>query len=75
MEYMSPEMLIKTDLGHDNTNDWWMMGILLYHMLYGQTPFYHSSYDKTNENIENVNYKFPKNDSEITVSDEAKDLI
>jgi len=36
-EYVSPEMV--KDAGHDFSVDWWALGILLYEMLYGKTPF------------------------------------
>lgn len=36
-EYVSPEMI--KDAGHDFAVDWWALGILLYEMLYGKTPF------------------------------------
>lgn len=40
-EYISPEMLEGT--GHDHTLDWWAFGIVLYEMLIGIPPFYHSN--------------------------------
>jgi serine/threonine protein kinase len=38
-EYLSPEMIIGN--GHDHTVDWWTLGILLFELLVGITPFFH----------------------------------
>lgn len=38
-EYLSPEMIIGN--GHDHTVDWWTLGVLLYELLVGITPFFH----------------------------------
>lgn len=37
-EYFSPEMIDGT--GHGKPVDWWALGILIYEMLIGVTPFY-----------------------------------
>lgn len=37
-EYLAPEMV--SLVGHDMTVDWWALGILIYEMLIGVTPFY-----------------------------------
>jgi serine/threonine protein kinase len=37
-EYLAPEMVLHQ--GHDFSVDWWALGILIYEMLIGVTPFY-----------------------------------
>lgn len=37
VEYLSPEMILGT--GHTEKLDIWTVGILIYELLYGKTPF------------------------------------
>ena len=37
-EYLAPEIMIKS--GYDKAVDWWAVGILMYEMLIGVTPFF-----------------------------------
>lgn len=40
-EYIAPEMVNNT--GHDMTVDWWAVGILIYELLVGVTPFFNKN--------------------------------
>ena len=73
-EYLAPEMLIGN--GHDYTVDWWALGILIYEMIVGIPPFYHSNKHRMYFLIRESKVNFPDPvKHRITVSDEAKDLI
>nr|AHZ63861.1 phototropin [Gnetum montanum] len=56
-EYIAPEII--TGMGHGSAVDWWALGILLYEMLYGYTPFRGKTRQKTFANILNKDVKFP----------------
>ncbi|KAJ8568683.1 hypothetical protein K7X08_028216 [Anisodus acutangulus] len=44
-EYLAPEIIL--DNGHDFSVDWWCLGVVLYEMLYGTTPFRGSNRKET----------------------------
>nr|AML79164.1 putative LOV domain-containing protein [Drimys winteri] len=56
-EYIAPEII--TGSGHSSAVDWWALGILLYEMLYGYTPFRGKTRQKTFANILHKDLKFP----------------
>nr|AML78398.1 putative LOV domain-containing protein [Trianthema portulacastrum] len=69
-EYIAPEII--TGAGHTSAIDWWGLGILLYEMLYGRTPFRGKNRQKTFANILHKDLTFP---SSIQVSLAARQLI
>nr|AML79610.1 putative LOV domain-containing protein [Sambucus canadensis] len=69
-EYIAPEII--TGAGHSSAVDWWALGILLYEMLYGYTPFRGKTRQRTFANILHKDLKFP---GSITVSLQGKQLI
>nr|AML77815.1 putative LOV domain-containing protein [Lycium barbarum] len=69
-EYIAPEII--TGAGHTSAVDWWALGILLYEMLYGYTPFRGKTRQKTFTNILHKDLKFP---GTIPASLQAKQLM
>jgi protein-serine/threonine kinase len=51
-EYLAPEVIIGR--GHGASVDWWTLGILMYEMLYGTTPFRGRNQTDTFKRIEQV---------------------
>lgn len=60
-EYIAPEVIMGH--GHTAAVDWWTLGILLYEMLFGTTPFKGSSRNKTFNNILKHDVTFPDSNS------------
>ncbi|MED6119127.1 Phototropin-2 [Stylosanthes scabra] len=69
-EYIAPEII--TGAGHSSAIDWWTLGILLYEMLYGRTPFRGKNRQRTFSNILHKDLTFP---SSIPASLAARQLI
>ena len=56
-EYIAPEVIKGS--GHTSAVDWWTLGILIYEMLYGTTPFKGKSRNATFSNILREEIPFP----------------
>nr|AHZ63852.1 phototropin [Stangeria eriopus] len=69
-EYIAPEII--TGAGHSSAVDWWALGILMYEMFYGYTPFRGKTRQKTFTNILHMDLKFPRS---MPVNLPAKELI
>ena len=69
-EYISPEMI--QDTGYDHCTDWWSLGIVIYFMLVGQSPFSHHNNEILFENILTQQVKWPR---DINISKEAKSFV
>merc|ERR1711966_24653 len=71
---MAPEITKET--GHSYPVDWWAVGILIYEMIIGITPFYNKSRMKLFQRIQTSQVKFPDREVyQIDYSDELVDLI
>ena len=49
VQYLAPEIILA--VGHDESVDWWSLGVLLFELLTGRTPFADPSQDQLFENI------------------------
>ena len=69
-EYLSPEVL--SGAGHAAPVDWWELGIFIYELVYGTTPFKANRREQTFENIMNKQLAFPERPE---VSQSLKDIV
>jgi protein-serine/threonine kinase len=69
-EYLAPEIV--SGEGHGNAVDWWTLGIFIFELFYGVTPFKGVGHELTLTNIVARALQFPK---EPTVAGQAKDLM
>eukprot|EP00027_Filamoeba_sp_ATCC50430_P013102 CAMPEP_0168573782 /NCGR_PEP_ID=MMETSP0413-20121227/18721_1 /TAXON_ID=136452 /ORGANISM="Filamoeba nolandi, Strain NC-AS-23-1" /LENGTH=831 /DNA_ID=CAMNT_0008607061 /DNA_START=125 /DNA_END=2619 /DNA_ORIENTATION=+ len=67
-EYLAPEIL--TEQGYTNSVDYWSLGVAIYEMLTGSTPFNNPDVIKLYNMIANADVEYPP-----TMSEVAKSLI
>ena len=62
--------------GHDFSVDWWALGILIYEMMIGVTPFYNRDRNQLLKKIGEAKVVFPdKKKYKIDYSDEFVDIV
>ncbi|KAK7746825.1 serine/threonine protein kinase, AGC [Cytospora paraplurivora] len=72
-EYIAPEVIKGS--GHTSAVDWWTLGILVYEMLYGTTPFKGKNRNATFANILREDIPFPDHTGAPQISNLCKSLI
>jgi serum/glucocorticoid-regulated kinase 2 len=73
-EYLAPEML--TQEGHDMSVDWWAIGVIIYEMLIGVTPFFNRNKQMLFTKIKSSRVVFPdRNKYKIEYSNELEDIV
>ncbi|VDO13903.1 unnamed protein product [Rodentolepis nana] len=77
-DYIAPEILRAAEDSHGTFGvecDYWSLGVVMYEMLFGETPFYSENLIQTYSQIMNFEKTFRFPEDEEGVSDEAKDLL
>ncbi len=70
-DYLCPELLLADP--HDESVDWWALGVCLYEFLVGITPFTDQTPQLIFDNILNNHIEWPENDESLSL--EAVDVI
>ncbi|XP_048456947.1 ribosomal protein S6 kinase alpha-5-like, partial [Rhincodon typus] len=74
IEYMAPEIIQGGSSGHDKAVDWWSLGVLVYELLTGASPF---TVDGAKNSHSEISRRILKNDPPfpVEIQPTAKDLI
>ncbi|KAI9761234.1 MAG: serine/threonine protein kinase, AGC [Chaenotheca gracillima] len=72
-EYIAPEVI--KGCGHTSAVDWWTLGILVYEMLFGTTPFKGKNRNATFANILRDDVPFPDHSGSPPTSNLCKSLV
>ncbi|XP_058074541.1 protein kinase PINOID 2 [Magnolia sinica] len=73
-EYLAPEVI--SGMGHGSAVDWWTLGVFLFELLYGRTPFKGENNEKTLINIIKQPLNFPKIDvSSFNSTKELEEMV
>ncbi|KAG1446252.1 hypothetical protein G6F56_009633 [Rhizopus delemar] len=74
-EYIAPEVI--KGCGHTSAVDWWTLGILIYEMMFGTTPFKGPGRNDTFSRVLHCDIQFCEQPSpyKTHISNQAKDLI
>ena len=73
-EYFAPEVITRT--GHDRMVDWWAVGVLIFEMLFGTSPFFNPNRQVLMSKIKSARVVFPSRAHfNIEYSDTVVDLI
>ncbi|KAG0462966.1 hypothetical protein HPP92_021442 [Vanilla planifolia] len=70
-EYLAPEVI--SGAGHGSAVDWWTLGVFLYEMIYGRTPFKGEDNEKTLVNIMKQPLSFPK--AAVSTNRDSEELL
>ncbi|CAH8479685.1 unnamed protein product [Schistosoma curassoni] len=77
-DYISPEILRASEDGHGTYGvecDYWSLGVVMYEMLFGETPFYSENLIETYSHIMNFEKHFTIPTDCVKISESACDLI
>ncbi|XP_067845119.1 ribosomal protein S6 kinase alpha-5-like [Heptranchias perlo] len=74
IEYMAPEIIQGGSSGHDKAVDWWSLGVLVYELLTGASPF---TVDGAKNSQSEISRRILKNDPPfpVEIGPTAKNLI